>query len=90
MHIGDGAWCLIESWQSEVSLFKYVFLIELGNRDHVGSLPSVVHDSRKGLLTLVFSFSGAIGCECVGAMEVGAHGADIVVGESPVDGVGAV
>jgi hypothetical protein len=59
VHICDGAWSLIESWQSEVTLFEYILLIELGNRDHVGSLPSVVHNGRKSCL--VCSFSGAIG-----------------------------
>jgi len=62
-----------------VALLENIFLIKLGNRDHVGSLPPVVHDGREVSWCLVDSGGGAVTWGVVGGKTgVGAHG---VVGD---------
>ena len=44
VHLLEGAWHLIEPWQSKVTLLEDVLLVELGNALDIGPLPPVIHD----------------------------------------------
>jgi len=52
VHLVYWHWLCVDFWESEVTLLKNVFLVELWNTFHVGSCPSFEHDLSKIRLVL--------------------------------------
>jgi hypothetical protein len=60
MHIVKGTWRLVKAGESEVALLKDILLVKLWDSNHIGSFPSVVHDSSEALRSLIYTGGWAI------------------------------
>jgi hypothetical protein len=59
VHLVDRHGFHVDLWESEVTLLKNIFLVELWNTLHVGSGPSFEHDLSEVGLVLIDSIGGA-------------------------------
>jgi hypothetical protein len=79
MHVFDGAGLLVQAWQPEVALLEDILLVDLGDGQDIGSLPSVVHNGGGALSVLEHPVGGAaVARDVVGGAEVGAVATGVV------------